>query len=332
MRILTQRGLGCKWIQNQIMQILLTSISPAVGGCGLGELLSSPPSQGQVQRGGLGLDEGDLSWSCTRCTAHPLTPHKTSESKSKSTAAIAEVDLDFNAMLTRREASTPRPPSESTLLRSPPSPHSSAVGLMIRLVLQQHQSPQLQGRFVVLWRYCCFLRVNICVAQRVWKWKTVMVNSAITELMYEHHSLTNLVLLSFRIWANFHSKTGQTWGKAVWELKLSCVVWKTNSKLHVSAERWLRWTPWQSCISLSMWQILKSNWEILQPQIQIHFERRPLCGQGLRPWVSNNCDHHCHHHLHQSHQVSTHPKKSNLNKVIISWMKFSPQIYISWST
>ena len=130
MRILTQRGLGCKWIQNQIMQILLTSISPAVGGCGLGRLLSSPPSQGQVQRGGLSLDEGDLSWSCTRCTADPLTPHKTSESKSKSTAAIAEVDLDFNAMLTRREASTPRPPSESTLLRSPPSPHIPTVGLM----------------------------------------------------------------------------------------------------------------------------------------------------------------------------------------------------------
>ena len=56
MRILTQRGLGCKWIQNQIMQILLTSISPAVGGCGLGRLLSSPPSQGQVQWGRAEVD------------------------------------------------------------------------------------------------------------------------------------------------------------------------------------------------------------------------------------------------------------------------------------
>ena len=80
------------------------SISPTVGGCELGGLRSSSPSQGQVHRGaaldltrgtwaevargahpltplkspesspprcnqgGLGLDEGDLSWSCTRCS------------------------------------------------------------------------------------------------------------------------------------------------------------------------------------------------------------------------------------------------------------------------
>ena len=115
----------------------------------------SRPSSPRRSRGGLGLDEGDLSWSCTRCP-RPLTPLKSPESKSKFTEAIAEVDLDLDEgdlswSCTRRKASTPRrsrgvlaflrvqlqrnvdeeggkyteamaevylPPSESTLLRS----------------------------------------------------------------------------------------------------------------------------------------------------------------------------------------------------------------------
>ena len=44
---------------------LVVSISPTVGGCELGGLRSSSPSQGQVHRGAaevnLDLDEGDLS-------------------------------------------------------------------------------------------------------------------------------------------------------------------------------------------------------------------------------------------------------------------------------
>ena len=52
----------------------------------------------------------DLSWSCTRCP-RPLTPLKSPESKSKSTEAIAKVDLDLDEgdlswSCTRRKAST----------------------------------------------------------------------------------------------------------------------------------------------------------------------------------------------------------------------------------
>ena len=36
--------------------ISITSISPTVGGCGLGGLRSSPPSQGQVHRGAAEVD------------------------------------------------------------------------------------------------------------------------------------------------------------------------------------------------------------------------------------------------------------------------------------
>ena len=92
------------------------SISSTVGECGLGGLRSSSPSQGQVHLGAaeVNLDLTRGTWAEVARGAHPLTPLKSPESKSKSTEAIAEVEL--------------------------------------------------QGRSVVLWRYCCFLRV----AKRVW--------------------------------------------------------------------------------------------------------------------------------------------------------------------
>ena len=117
------------------------SISPTVGGCELGGLRSSSPSQGQVHRGAaeVNLDLTRGTWAEVARGAHPLTPLKSPESKAKFTEAQprwtwtwtrgtwvevarggkqvlrgeAEVYLlssecNFNAMLTRREASTSR--------------------------------------------------------------------------------------------------------------------------------------------------------------------------------------------------------------------------------
>ena len=127
----------------------------------------SRPSSPRRSRGELGLDEGDLSWSCTRCP--PTDSAQVPRVQGQVHRGAAEVNLaldegDLSWSCTRRKASTPRrsrgvlaflrvqlqrnvdeeggkyteamaevylPPSESTLLRSPPSPHPPTVGLMI---------------------------------------------------------------------------------------------------------------------------------------------------------------------------------------------------------
>ena len=127
----------------------------------------SRPSPPRRSRGGLGLDEGDLSWSCTRCP--PTDSAQVPRVQGQVHRGAAEVNLaldegDLSWSCTRRKASTPRrsrgvlaflrvqlqrnvdeeggkyteamaevylPPSESTLQRSRPSPPPPAVGLMI---------------------------------------------------------------------------------------------------------------------------------------------------------------------------------------------------------
>ena len=78
----------------------ILGISPTAGGCGLGGLRSSPPTQArfQVQVHRVeDLDEVDLSWSCTRC---PSTDSRSPRSESKSTKAIAEVYIVVRIVVT----------------------------------------------------------------------------------------------------------------------------------------------------------------------------------------------------------------------------------------
>ena len=152
-------------------------------------LLKSPESRPCPTRrswGRFGLDERNLSWSCTRCQptdfAQALSPSPSlprwtwtwtrgtwfevvREGKQVlqgegGVLTFLQVQLQRN--VTRRVPSTPRQWPRWTCL--PPSQHCSGVRQVhiplqkdLWLVLQQHQSPQLQGRSIVLWGYWCFL-------------------------------------------------------------------------------------------------------------------------------------------------------------------------------
>ena len=115
------------WSIGLWMLIGVLIISPTAGGGGLGRLRSSPPSPSpspQVQRGEAELDLGTWTW--TRGTWVEVARGGKQVHRGVAEVYLLSSECNFNAMLTRREASTPRR-SRGVLVLSP-SQHCARVG------------------------------------------------------------------------------------------------------------------------------------------------------------------------------------------------------------